>query len=106
MQINRRLNGRVERRLPIMIAVRLSRGGDLPVSEELAYTDNISVHGARVVSNAAWRVGERADVTPVKEGSSLPGEVVYCQSLGDSFFVGFKFQEAVTWSPLIRYQPT
>jgi PilZ domain len=104
MQINPRLNGRVERRLPIMIAVRLSRGRDLPVSEELAYTDNVSVHGARVVSNAAWQVGDHANITPVKEGSSLIGEVVYCGSLGDSFFVGFKFQEQVTWPPLIRYQ--
>jgi hypothetical protein len=105
MQISRRLNGRVERRLPIMMAVRLSRG-DLPASEELAYTDNFSLHGARVVSSTSWQVGEHADIAPVKDGSRMRAEVVYCQSLGDSFFVGFKFEEPITWAPLIRYQVT
>ena len=106
MQNSRRLHGRVERRLPIMIAVRLSRGGDLPVNAQLTYTENVSLHGARVVSNCSWQVGEHADIAPAKEGSSMRGEVMYCQSLGNRFFVGFKFQEPVTWPPLIRYQKT
>jgi PilZ domain len=106
MHISRRLNGRVERRLPIIVAVRVSRGGDLPGTEELAYTDNVSSHGVRVVSNCSWQIGVHANIAPLKEGASMDGEVVYCRSLGDHFFVGFKFQEPVTWSSLTRYQPT
>lgn len=105
MHISRRLNGRVERRLPIIVAVRVSRGGDLPATEELAYTDNVSLHGVRVVSTGSWQIGEHANIAPVKEGPAMNGEVVYCQSVGDHFSVGFKFQEPVTWSSLTRYQP-
>jgi hypothetical protein len=87
-----------------MIAVRLSRS-DSPSSDASAYTDNVSLHGARAVSKSRWQVGERADIEYLREGSSMRGEVVYCQSLGDSFYVGFKFEEPITWSPLARYQP-
>jgi PilZ domain len=104
MEISRRFQGRVERRLPIIIPVRLSRGGDLPVNAELTYTDNISLHGARVVSNASCQVGEHANIEPAQEGHSTRGEVVYCQSVGQSFCVGLKFQEAITWSQLARHQ--
>jgi hypothetical protein len=106
MQISRSLNGRVERRLPIIIAVRLSLKADSPASEELAYTDNVSLYGVRVVSKRSWRTGEFVHIESVKEGSSMRGRVVYCQSLEDSFCVGLKFEEPVTWSPLTRYQPT
>ena len=88
-----------------MVGVRLSRGADLPAGAELAYTDNVSLHGARVVSSIAWQPGEHANIEPLKDGSPMRGQVVYCQSLGDSFFVGFKFQEPLTWSPFVRYQP-
>lgn len=93
MQISRRLNGRVERRLSLMVAVRLSRGPDSPEAEEFVFTDNISRHGVRVVCKHSWRIGEFAHIGPVKEGSSMRGQVVYCQSLDDSFCVGFKFEE-------------
>jgi hypothetical protein len=106
MQISRSLNGRVERRLPIMIAVRLSQEADSPASEELVYTDNVSLHGVRVVSSRPWRTDESVHIEPVKEASSIHGQVVYCQILGDSFRVGVKFKEPVTWSLLTRYQPT
>jgi hypothetical protein len=89
-----------------MIAVRLSQKADLAASEEIAYTDNVSLHGVRVVSNRSWRTGEFVHIEPVKEGSLMRGQVVYCQSLGDSFCVGLKFEKPVTWSPWTRYQPT
>lgn len=105
MQISPRLNGRVERRLPLMVAVRLSRGTDSPEGEEFAHTDNISRHGVRVVCKHSWQIGEFAQIGPVKEGSPMRGQVVYCQSLDDSFCIGFKFEEPVTWPVLTRYQP-
>ena len=88
------------------MAVRLSRGTDSPEGEEFAYTDNISCHGVRVVCKHSWRTGEFAHVEPVKEGSSMRGRVVYCQSVGDLFYVGLKLEKPVTWPLLTRYQPT
>ena len=88
-----------------MVAVRLSRGTDLPEGEEFAYTDNISRHGVRVVCKHPWRIAEFAHIGPVKEGSPMRGQVVYCQSLDDSFCVGLKFEEPVTWPLLTWYQP-
>jgi hypothetical protein len=104
MQISHRLNGRLETRLPIIVVVRLSPALDLSAGEELTYTDNISKHGARVISSHSWRLGEQAHIAHLKEGPSLRGEVVYCQGLGNRrFCVGFRFQESLTWSVLSRY---
>jgi hypothetical protein len=107
MQIRQILNGRMERRLPIIVAVWLSRVRGLPASEEVTYTDNLSIHGVRIVSNYSWRLGELAQITPVQNEPSMQGEVVYCQSFGNKgFCVGFRLQERVTWSALSRYGGT
>jgi PilZ domain len=104
MQIGHKLNGRVENRLPIIVVVRLSPALDLSVGEELTHTDNVSKHGARVVSSHSWQLGEQANIAPLKEGPSMRGEVVYCQGLSNRrFCVGFRFQESLTWSVLSRY---
>jgi hypothetical protein len=101
------LNGRIEKRLPIIIVVRLSRMRNLPSKEEeRTYTDNVSAHGVRVFSRTYWRPGEQAQVTPVNEESPMLGEVAYCQRLdNDHFGIGLKFQgHPVTWSTLRRYE--
>jgi hypothetical protein len=107
MLIRQMLNGRMERRLPIIVAVRLSRLRDLPASEEVTYTDNVSAYGVRVVSSYFWRPGELAQIAPLQKEPSMQGEVVYRQSLGNKgYCVGFRFQEPVTWSVLSRYGGT
>ena len=95
MSSDGRLNGREERRLPIMMevtlapAIRASRE-----SCERTFTDNISPHGIRLQSTSAWRMGEQAQVTPAKGEVAMLGEVVYCQRVGkDQFFLGLKFQD-------------
>jgi len=104
MQTNRTLDGRFERRFPIVVVVRLSRPGSLASGEEVAYTDNISAHGARVVSSHPWRPGEQAQVAPLNEERPIRGEVVYCQSVANArFCAGFRFQEKLEWSVLERY---
>ena len=100
------LEGRMEKRLPIAIVVRLSRMHHLPATEEeTTYTDNVSPHGARLLSINRWQPGEQAQVTTVKEGSSILGEVIYCERLGSGrFCIGMKFQERpVAWPILSRY---
>ena len=105
-QMSHGLEGRMEKRLPIAIVVRLSRMHHLPATEEeTTYTDNVSPHGARLLSISSWQPGEQAQVTTVKEGSSILGEVIYCQRLDSGrFCIGMKFQERpVAWPILSRY---
>jgi hypothetical protein len=109
MAFQSRIVGRMEKRLPIAIVVRLA-----PVQEqsangaEMTYTDNVSVHGARVVSARPWQAGEMAQVTSLKDEITLSGRVVYCHKLQDHrYLVGLSFQgRRVTWSGYTTYSNT
>lgn len=101
-----RLSGREERRLPIMLEVNLApAGGATAKTRERTFTDNISPHGLRVQSASSWRLGEQAEVTPMKGEIAMLGEVVYCQRVsGDRFFLGLKFQDKhIPWAILQRF---
>jgi hypothetical protein len=99
------LNGRTERRLPIIVVVRLTPLLHAFEATERTYTDNLSAHGLRVHSRRSWTPGELVEIIPVKEQTPVRGEVVYCQKVDtDRFFVGFKFpQTRLTWSILKRF---
>jgi hypothetical protein len=106
MNSDRRLTGREEKRLPIMMEVNLA-----PIASansgppERTITDNISPHGVRVRSTCEWRLGEHAEIIPSKGGTPMRGEVVYCQKVENGrFFVGLKFAGSrVPWSILERF---
>ena len=106
MKPDSHLTGREERRLPIMMEVKL-----VPIARangeeaERTITDNISPHGVRVRTTCEWRLGEQAEIIPTKEGTPIRGEVVYCQKVGNHrFFVGIKFARSrVPWSILERF---
>lgn len=85
----------MEKRLPISMIVRLGHVQDGPVGgEELTYTDNVSVHGARVISRQLWHRGEVARLTSLQDEITVQGKVVYCQKLPDDrYTVGLNFQE-------------
>ena len=101
-----RLEGRKEKRLPVMVVVNLAPL--VPVNaekHERTCTDNISGHGARVRSTCAWQLGEQAEIAPTSGEPAVHGEVVYCQRLDDDrFFVGLKVRERrIPWSILQRF---
>jgi hypothetical protein len=101
MTLRGRFDGRIEKRIPIAIVVRLTQEQDQPVNgAELTYTDNVSAHGARVVSSRLWQTGEAAQVTSLKDEITIGGTVVYCQKLlSDRYCVGLNFRgRRVTWS--------
>lgn len=101
-----RLNGREERRLPIMMEVNLAPPGRASAERcERTFTDNISPHGIRVQSTSMWSSGEHAEVTPMKGELAMLGEVVYCQKVrSDRFFVGLRFRDKhIPWSILQRF---
>ena len=98
-------SGRMERRLPIIVVLRLAKPESAGTDgEEKTFTDNISAHGARVFSKHAWPLGDLVRLTPLNEDAAC-GKVVYCQKLPDDRYgIGVKFQDhPVTWSTLRRY---
>jgi hypothetical protein len=109
MSIKSIFSGRMEKRIPIAIVVRLTHAQDNPASEqELTYTDNVSAHGARVVSSRPWQIGELAQVTSLKDEITISGKVAYCLMLPDNrYFIGLNFQDRrVTWSVYRTYSGT
>ena len=75
--------------------VRLRHVQDGPTGgEELTYTDNVSMHGARVISRQFWHRGEVARLTSLQDEITVQGRVVYCQKLPDDrYTIGLNFQE-------------
>lgn len=96
----------MEKRLPIAMVVNLA-----PVrppsgnKTELTYTDNLSAHGACVVSSHAWKPGEMAEVTSLLDKISLRGKVIYCcKRAEEQYAIGLSFQNAgVVWSAYLKY---
>lgn len=98
-------SGRMERRLPIIVVVRLAQAEHAGTDgEERTYTDNISPHGARLFSTRPWQPGDAVRISPRDEDAAF-GSVVYCQTLADGrFVVGVNFQDRpITWSAMHRY---
>ena len=97
-------SGRIERRLPIIVVVRLAPLASAATDGERTFTDNISPHGARIFSKHAWQTGDMVRVTPLHADAAF-GKVVYCQKLpGDRFGVGVKFPDRpVPWPTLQKY---
>jgi hypothetical protein len=94
------LNGRMERRLPIIVVVSLARfEGTSTDGVEWTYTDNISAHGARVFSKRAWRPGEEITVTPINEETTR-GSIVYCQGLADDRYFLAELSQLDTSDPV------
>ncbi len=109
MPLDHTLSGRMERRLPIIVMVRLAQSERASTDEgERTYTDNISTHGARVFSKQPWQSGDEVTVTPLNEHLTTCGQVVYCQRLADGRYgIGVTFQDhPVTWSALHKYDGT
>src|SRR5215472_17785327 len=99
----------MEKRIPVAIVVHLARADDHSTEgAELTFTDNISAHGACVISTRRWNVGEMAEVTSLNDKTTLRGRVTYCQKRSDQRFgVGLSFRDReVTWNPYARHAGT
>lgn len=96
----------MEKRVPIAIVVHLARAEDNTAERaELTFTDNISAHGACVVSAQRWKPGEIAEVTSLNDKIMLVGKVTHCQKRGDArYSVGLNFSDReVTWNPCVKH---
>jgi len=95
------LEGRHEKRLPIVVVVQLAEP-EHPQGkeEEKAYSDNISPHGACVASRRLWHPGEEVEVTSLMNTVKARAKVVYCrQAKNGRYFVGLNFRDRpIRWS--------
>jgi len=105
--IQEQFKGRKEKRLPIAIVVQLAQVEDglSPRGLELTFTDNISAHGACVVSSRPWEPGELVDLTSLKDQITLCGKVMHCQKRNHNLYaIGVQFDKhAVTWPTFRTY---
>ena len=93
---------RMEARIPRRVGLELS-GPDEPLIYEITFTENVSRHGARVVTK---RRGSPNDSVLVKLPQSLTcrARITYCQHLkGDEFAMGLQFSFVVYDAP--SYDP-
>ena len=90
-------DGRVEKRLPTSVPVYLASLEE-PRSRERTLTENVSPHGARVISQRYWQSGEESLITPLMGEFPQVGRVIYCLPAGDRFCVGVEFPDrTVKW---------
>lgn len=88
--------GRVDRRIMMSAAARLETP-DESVAAEVGWTEDLSVHGARIITKRHWSAHDRVIVT-ILTGCfrPAPAEVVYCQPLADArCAIGVKFDKAI-----------
>jgi len=80
-----RSDGRSGRRIPQTLAAELS-DADKSVPKEMTFTENMSLHGARVATLRRWLPETRVLVTFLRNGLRSEGRVVYCQRKGSGTF--------------------
>jgi hypothetical protein len=84
---------RVEKRVPMAIAVQLSGHTNVQGTES-TFTENVSANGARVYSVRPWRKNDRLVLASLPGGFRSVARVTYCQSLhGQGFALGLQFLE-------------
>ena len=80
---------RTEARIPTRVGLELS-GPDEPLIHETTFTENVSLHGARVVTKRRWSPNDSVLVKLPEE--CLPARITYCQpSKEDEFAMGLQF---------------
>ncbi len=95
------LDGRHEKRLPIVVVVNIvDPEHQQDHKEEKTYSDNVSVHGACVASRRPWPPGKEVEVISVTNAVKVRGKVVYCRRAKNGhYFVGLNFRERpIRWS--------
>ena len=90
---------RTEARVPTRVGLELS-GPDEPLIHEITFTENVSRHGARVVTKRRWSPNDSVLVKLPQESLPSRARITYCQSLkGDKFALGLQFSLPVySWT--------
>jgi len=82
---------RMEARIPTRVGLELS-DPDKPLIYEITLTENVSRHGARVVTKRRWSPNDSVLVKLPQESLPSRARITYCQPLkGDEFAMGLQF---------------
>ena len=86
---------RFEARVPMTLAVNISNQQQ-SAGVETTFTENVSAHGARILSTRHWRPGRPAVICIAARGFSCERAGVYCRpQRNHEFAVGIEFLEPV-----------
>src|SRR5438132_9273280 len=86
---------RMEARIPTRVGLELS-GPDEPLIYEITFTENVSRHGARVVTKRRWSPNDSVLVKLPQERLPSRARITYCQPLkGAEFAIGLQFSLVV-----------
>jgi hypothetical protein len=90
---------RIQKRTPATVALQVSSAKQ-PFITELAFTENVSLHGVRVVTERVWKPGERVTVKSYHGTIQSRATVVYCHHLAKKrCAVGLELHSAVgSWA--------
>ena len=85
--------------MPSYFRSRLPCKPEEPRARERTLTENVSPHGARVISKWSWHSGEESIITPLAGELPQIGRVVYClPKTRDRFCLGVEFPtRSVKW---------
>jgi len=83
---------RLEKRIPMAIAVHISGHGRAP-GVETTFTENVSSRGARVVSVRRWRLNEMLEIASLPGDFRAKARVAYCKAQSEGFVIGLEFLE-------------
>jgi hypothetical protein len=81
---------RLEERIPLTVRVDLC-SLDVRHRAQECLTENVSTHGARVVSSTPWKLNERLNLWSLPGDFRARARVAYCKPFGiDSFAIGLQ----------------
>lgn len=90
-------NGRTEKRSAWAVPVELSHP-DLLLPVEITVAENVSSHGAKVVSKQLWKEGDWVLIKALKGDLQWRAQVVYCEILlSSTFAIGLKLLATADW---------
>ena len=97
---------RIQKRTHASVALQIS-SAEQPFITELAFSENVSLHGVRVVTERAWKPGERVIVKSYHGSIKSPAKVIYCYRLAEArYAVGLELRSAIwTWADVSQPQP-
>jgi PilZ domain len=86
---------RMEARIPTRVGLEIS-GPDESLIHEIAFTENVSRHGARVVTKRRWSPNDSVLVNLPQECLPSRARITYCQPFEeDEFAMGLQFSLVV-----------
>jgi hypothetical protein len=84
---------RMEKRIPMAVAVRISGNERVP-DIETVFTENVSERGARIMTSRRWRPDDSVLIVSLPGDFHARARVAYCERAPDAnFAIGLEFLE-------------